>query len=410
MAALLTNVRLPCAAPARVLAVGAWLKNAACVLHGDEVIGSPVHGDLGDPAACAAFDASLDALLALGPIDAVAHDLHPDFHSTRAALALAARLGVPAIGVQHHHAHVAVAQAEAGSDEPLVGLALDGVGLGSDGQAWGGELLWVQAADWRRLGHLAPLRLPGGDVAAREPWRVAAGVLHGLGRGDEIAARWGSVVGEAKAQGLRQMLDRGLHCPPTTSAGRWFDAAAAALGLSVCQSVEAEAAVALERRARHWLAEHLRDGEFDPALVPVRADGVVDLQALLSHLFNIADIARERGSDAALARGAALFHVSLADALGRWAVSAARQHVCHSVVLSGGCFHNQLLDELLTRRLEHAGLRVLRPLRLGCGDAGLALGQAWAAALQLARGHTAASLLPLSPATRPQPELLAPCA
>lgn len=410
MAEPLTRVRLPRAAPARVLAVGAWLKNAVCVLQGDQVIGSLVHGDLGDPAACAAFDASIEALLALGPIDVVAHDLHPDFHSTRAAQALAARLGVPAIGVQHHHAHVAVAQAEAGTDEPLIGLALDGVGLGSDGQAWGGELLWLQGAAWRRLGHLAPLRLPGGDLAAREPWRVAAGVLHGLGRGDEIAPRWAGAVGAAKAQGLRQMLDRGLHCPPTSSAGRWFDAAAAALGVSVCQSAEAEAAIALERRARHWLAEHLRDGEFDLALAPVRADGVVDLQPLLSHLFTIADIARERGSDAVLARGAALFHVGLADALGRWAIAAAQQHGCRRVVLSGGCFYNRLLDDLLTRRLEHAGLRVLRPQRLGCGDAGLALGQAWAAALQLAHGQASAGVLPLSPATRPQPESFAPCA
>ncbi|MBL8302934.1 MAG: carbamoyltransferase HypF [Ideonella sp.] len=404
------TLRLPRAAPARVLAVGAWLKNAACVVHGSQVIGSPVHGDLGDPANCAAFDRSIEALSALGPVDAVAHDLHPDFHSTRAALALAARLGVPAVGVQHHHAHVAVAQAEAGTDEPLVGLALDGVGLGTDGQAWGGELLWVHGPVWRRLGHLAPLRLPGGDVAAREPWRVAAGVLHGLDRGDEIATRWGDAVGQTKAEGLRRMLERGLNCPATSSAGRWFDAAAAALGVSVCQQAEAEAAIALERLAAGWLATHARDGEFDLALTPVRADGVVDLHPLLGHLFTLADIARERGSTTALARGAALFHVSLADALARWALAAAQTHRCARVVLAGGCFHNALLDGLVARRLQAAGLRVLRPRRLGCGDAGLALGQAWAAALQLAGGEAPAALLPLSTATRPALELVPTCA
>ena len=410
MSVVLDTVRLPRAAPARVLAVGAWLKNAACVVHGNQVTGSPVHGDLGDPANCAAFDRSIEALCAFGPVDAVAHDLHPDFHSTRAALALAARLRVPTIGVQHHHAHLAVAQAEAGTDEPLIGLALDGVGLGTDGQAWGGELLWVQGPAWQRLGHLAPLRLPGGDVAAREPWRVAAGVLHHLGRADRIAERWGDAVGLAKADGLRRMLDRGLNCPSTTSAGRWFDAAAAALGLSVCQQAEAEAAITLERLAADWLATHARDGEFDLALTPVRADGVVDLHPLLGHLFTLADIARERGSSSALARGAALFHVSLADALARWALAAAEGRHCASVVLAGGCFHNALLDGLVSRRLQAAGLRVLRPRRLGCGDAGLALGQAWAAALKLARGEAPATLLPLSTAPRPDPELVPTCA
>lgn len=402
-----STVHLPRAAPARVLGVGAWLKNSACVLHGHAVHGSPVHGDLGDPANCAALDASVDALLRLGTIDAVAHDLHPDFHSTRTALALADRLGIPAIGVQHHHAHIAVVQAEHALRGPVIGIALDGVGLGNDGQAWGGELLWVDGPDWQRLGHLRPLPLPGGDVAAREPWRVAAGVLHGLGRGDEIGPRWGAEVGLAKAIGLQRMLARGVNCPQTSSAGRWFDAAAAALGLSVCQGAEAEAALALEHLAAGWLASHPRDGEFDLALSPVRADGQVDLYPLLGHLFTLADIARERGRPEALARGAALFHVSLADALGRWALGATRAAGSGTVVLAGGCFYNRLLSEMLTRRLQGAGLRVLRPQRLGCGDAGLALGQAWAAALQLeAGGHPAA----LSPAHRPSTERLPTCA
>ncbi|HEY9194123.1 MAG TPA: carbamoyltransferase HypF, partial [Methyloversatilis sp.] len=163
-----------------VLAVGAWLKNAACLLGDGHVCGSAVHGDLGDPQACEALDRSLHALLAqtARPVAAVAHDLHPDFYSTRVAVELAARLGVPAIGVQHHHAHIAAVMAEHGLTGPVIGLALDGVGLGTDGMAWGGELLWVAPGAWRRLGHLWPLQLAGGDVAAREPWRMAAAALH----------------------------------------------------------------------------------------------------------------------------------------------------------------------------------------------------------------------------------------
>ena len=136
-----------------VLAVGAWLKNAACLLLDGQAHWSPVHGDLSDPQACAALDNSLQALLlqalAAGkPVQAIAHDLHPDFFSTQLALTTAQALEIPAIGVQHHHAHLAAVMAEHGVQEPVVGLALDGVGLGSDGQAWGGELLWLDGERW----------------------------------------------------------------------------------------------------------------------------------------------------------------------------------------------------------------------------------------------------------------------
>ncbi len=230
-----------------VLAVGAWLKNAACLVLGGRAHWSPVHGDLSDPAACEALERSVQALLAQvdaagESVQAVAHDLHPDFFSTQLALQFAATLGVPAIGVQHHHAHNAAVVAEHSIDGPVIGLALDGVGLGTDGQAWGGELIWMHGAQWQRLGHLQPLALPGGDRAAREPWRMAASALHALGRGDEIVPRFAPVVGDAAAAGVRQMLDKGLNCPATSSTGRWFDAAAGALGLSVRQTDEAEAA------------------------------------------------------------------------------------------------------------------------------------------------------------------------
>ncbi|MEV4780285.1 carbamoyltransferase HypF, partial [Burkholderia sp. LMU1-1-1.1] len=161
-----------------VLACGAWLKNAACLLDRDGVRWSAPHGDLDDPDNCAALAASAAALARAGaPPAAIAHDLHPDFYSTRLAGELAARLDVPAIAVQHHHAHIGALAAEHGLREPLIGLALDGVGYGSDGAAWGGELLLVDGAAWRRLGHLRPLALPGGDAAAREPWRMAAAAL-----------------------------------------------------------------------------------------------------------------------------------------------------------------------------------------------------------------------------------------
>jgi hydrogenase maturation protein HypF len=392
-----------------VLACGAWLKNAACLLDAQgRAHWSAVHGDLSDPAACAALEASARALLQQhGPVRAVAHDLHPDFFSSRLAMDLAESLGVPAIGVQHHHAHIAAVVAERGIEGPVIGLALDGVGLGekqktpsraapvppggdsrswggpaTDFEAWGGELLWVDGARFRRLGHLHPLALPGGDRAAREPWRMAASALHALDRGAEIVPRFAPVVGEATASGVQQMLARGLNCPPTSSTGRWFDAAAAALGLSVRQTEEAEAAIALETAAARWLASQTAAQEPLPAtLVELLTDTLpdgqrrLDVRGLFAALLNV-DPDRV---DAA----AAGFHLALADALAQWAVQAARDHGTDHVCLGGGCFFNRVLRERVVERLRAAGLRAHLPGAKGCGDAGLALGQAWVAARQL---------------------------
>lgn len=389
-----------------VLAVGAWLKNAACLVLDGRAHWSPVHGDLSDPAACEALERSVQSLLAQAdaagaPVQAIAHDLHPDFFSTQLAIATADARGVPAIGVQHHHAHLAAVIAEHGVTEPVVGLALDGVGLGTRTDtpcqaspvppeggsrswggpangftAWGGELLWLDGARWERLGHLQPLALPGGDRAAREPWRMAASALHTLGRADEIVPRWGPVVGESVAAGVGQMLDKGLNCPLTSSAGRWFDAAAAALGLFHRQHDEAQAAIALEQAAARALA--LRPDLPPLAGALLHPDGRIDLRPVLAQLFDAAD------PDAA----AAGFHLALADALAQALTAAARARDIRTAALGGGCFFNRILRERTVRRLADAGITTYMPGPPGCGDAGLAIGQAWVAAQQLARPTT----------------------
>lgn len=373
---------LPRAAPATVLACGAFLKNRACLIDGDRAHWSAWHGDLDDGAHCRALADSVEALLSRAgtPVQAVAHDLHPDFHSTRLALAVAHRLGVPALAVQHHHAHVGVVLAEHGLARPVIGLALDGVGLGTDRQAWGGELLWVggdgNPGHWRRVAHLDPLALPGGDVAAREPWRLAAAVLFAAGGGDEIEPRFAARVGAGAARLLHQMLQRDLNCPRSTAAGRWFDAAAGALGLSLRQSGEAEAAVALERAANRWLAAQ-PGFQFDwPTL---------DLQPLVAGLFALG----EQGghADDGVGHGAAMFHLGLASALVRRAVDAAGQHGIDTAVLAGGCLANRVLGQRLRSGLARAGLQVHEADTAGCGDAGLALGQAWIAASALRAGR-----------------------
>jgi hydrogenase maturation protein HypF len=383
------ETRLPRPAPRRVLALGAYLKNAACALDGAALRWSAAHGDLGDPAACLALEASAERLLGAlrGPPAAIAHDLHPDFHSTRLAQRLAQRLGVPAVAVQHHHAHLAVVAAEHGVvDEPLVGWALDGVGLGTDGSAWGGELLWLDAparsTAWRRLAHLPALALPGGDRAAREPWRMAAALLHALGRGEEILVRLGPAVGDAAAATVQRMLAHGINAPRTTAAGRWFDAAAAALGLHRGAQAEAEAAMALEAAAAQWLATRPA-----PAVQPAALDS---LTVAVGALFDTPRAARSAA--------AARFHALLADALSGAAIAAAGELGVRTVALGGGCFLNRVLSQRVVAVLAGAGLRVLRPATAGCGDGGLALGQAWVAAWDGHHEHAAAPAAALAEA------------
>ncbi len=365
-------------AGATVLACGAYLKNRTCLLEGARVQWSAVHGDLVDSDSRVALRASVEALLerAQSTVQAVAHDLHPDFPSTELALEFAARLSVPATGVQHHHAHVAVVLAARDPGCDVIGIALDGFGLGPDAEAWGGEILQVgrHAESCRRVAHLAYLRQPGGEIAAHEPWRLAAAVLHAQGRGAEIVPRLAPRVGEPTARRVQSLLDRGLHCPPSSSAGRWFDAAAGALGLSIRQAHEAQAAIALERAAAQWLDAH-PDFDVDwPSL---------DLGGLVARLFDLPAVGGE-----AVARGAACFHLALADALARRAVEAAQRAGTEVVVLAGGCFANTILRRALRSRIERAGLRIQEAGEEGCGDAGLALGQAWVAAAHLRSGAT----------------------
>ncbi|MDP2678635.1 MAG: carbamoyltransferase HypF [Rhodoferax sp.] len=374
---------------ARILACGAFLKNAACLLDTDAP-GAPLwsvqHGDLSDPAACEALEQSVRALLAQagGPIDAVAHDLHPDFFSTHLALRLAHEHGVSVYAVQHHHAHIAAVLAEHGAHQdmarPVIGIALDGVGLGTDGVTWGGEVLLVDGAHCARVGHLSPLALPGGDVAAREPWRMAAAALHACGMAEQIVPRFAPTVGEQAARTIHAMLQRGLNCPQTTAAGRWFDAAAGLLGLSVRQELEAQAAQALEQAAARYLQSHTLDvRSSDWAVTP---DGHIDVRPLLA--FTV--IAADWHDPAAVDEAAARFHLTLADALSTHAVAQAHLHHVRDVALGGGCFFNRILTQRIASRLASAGLNVLQTKNLSCGDAGLALGQAWVAARMMTTG------------------------
>lgn len=302
----------------------------------------------------------------LRPAQGIGHDLHPDFLSTHLADEWARAQGLPTVPVQHHHAHLAAVWAEHAAHEGtphLVGLALDGFGLGTDGQAWGGELLHVQGPHVHRLGHLSPLPLPGGDAATREPWRLAAAVLHRLGQ-PAAAARL--VQSHAPPETARAMTDwlarRGGH--QTSSLGRLFDAAAALLGVCMQQSHPAQAAQRLEALAtQHGMAAPLAGGSTRQR--PQGQPQQLDFSPLLAHL----------ASGVAASEGAAVFHATVAQDLADWLIDAARAAGTPTVALGGGCLHNRSLRAAMTRHLDRAGLRSLWPQCLPPGDRSIAYGQ-----------------------------------
>jgi hydrogenase maturation protein HypF len=346
-----------------VVGLGGLLKATVTVIRGREAFVSQHVGDLETAAAVSFLQETYEhlcAILAVKP-EVVACDLHPDFPTTR----LAERLGPPVVRVQHHHAHVAALAAEHHVEGTLLGLSLDGFGLGSDGKAWGGELLVVDGDVFARVGYLTPLAAPGGDRAAREPWRMAAAALHALGRADEIGMRFAD---EPLAASVCDLLTRNIGCESTTSAGRLFDAAAGLLGVCRRQAFEGEAAMRLEGLVRETL---VLDGGWRIE------NGVLDFLPLLAQL------AEGLGE----AEGAALFHGTLIAGLLDWTEAAARATGLRHIALSGGCFSNKILGEGLAQGLRARGLEPLIARAVPPNDGGLSLGQAYVAAIALTRAR-----------------------
>ncbi|MBL8429537.1 MAG: carbamoyltransferase HypF [Dechloromonas sp.] len=356
-----------------VLALGAYLKNTICVMKGREAFLSQHIGSLDNVATIAFLDETVAHLLAILDVqpEVIAHDLHPDFPSTHLALHLAEKLGVPAVAIGHHHAHIGAICAEIALNEPLLGLALDGVGLGPDGGAWGGEMLRVDGANCQRLGHLLPIAMPGGDRAAKEPWRMAVSALHGAGLGYRVGG-WIKQYYPTRDPGpLLTMLSRRLRCPSTTSLGRWFDAAAGLLGVRDIMHFEGQAAMELEGlAARYGPVEPLPGGYV------LRDDGtILDFSPLLPALLGCKDDA---------AYGAALFHATVAAGLADWTIATVDREKGlklkgESVAIGGGCAMNTVLMAALRSKLHAADIDLLEARQAPPNDGGLALGQAWIA-------------------------------
>jgi hydrogenase maturation protein HypF len=343
------SLALPVPAERPVLACGAELKSTFCFARGERAWVGHHIGDLKNHETLVSFQdgiAHFQELFEVRP-EVVAHDLHPDYLSTAYALALE---GVEHVGVQHHHAHLAACLAEHGRTERAVGAIFDGAGYGTDGSVWGGELLVGDLRGFERVGHLLPVRLPGGDAAVREPWRMAVA--------------WGARIAgldQDRLRAVEHMVETGFGSPVTTSVGRLFDAVAALAGLRSVVTYEGQAAIELE-------------AAYDPSVRGMYeidlVDGVIEPRAA------IAAAAAESDPRVVSTR----FHRGLADATARACAALADRHGTGVVVLSGGVFQNQRLLEGTASLLRGAGLEVLTPRRLPANDGGISYGQAAVAA------------------------------
>ena len=398
-----------------VLGVGAELKNTFCLIKGADAFVSQHVGDMGN-LETAVFHARMiehmGGLLQVMP-EAVVRDLHPNFLSSL----YAEESGLPVLRLQHHyaHAHAVLAEhhylADAGGPPALV-LALDGTGLGEDGALWGGELLFVHVAkgghgmgggkkppEHARLGHLAPMPLPGGDAAVREPWRIAHALLEqeGLLPQTKAPLPWLPEYEDA-ARLLPTMLARQVNTPYSTSCGRLFDAVAALLGLCSATTYEGQAAIRLEEA--QFMRENGRNSAlagslFPPGLpcsfyddsypFPLLLPGAgrdvpqLDTRALFRALW------ADRQAGTAISVIARRFHGALAEGFASLAAHAAREHGLRHVGLSGGCLQNRTLALLLARRLEQRGLTPLLHTILPPNDGCISLGQACWGRLALGR-------------------------
>jgi hydrogenase maturation protein HypF len=355
-----------------LLACGAELKSTFCLAKGRRAWVGPHVGDLKNWETLRSFGAGIahfEELFSVRP-ELIAHDLHPDYLSTAYALQ---RDEVELLAVQHHHAHLAACLAEHGERGTAIGAIYDGAGLGSDGAIWGGELLVGNLRGAERAGHLVPVRLPGGDAAAREPWRMACAWLLAAFERELPAPRLiAGRIGRKRWEQVTELARSGTSSPVTTSVGRLFDAVAAVCGIATAVREEGRAAMELE-----WAAAGDERGAYPLPVVEAEAlqlDARETVRAILADL----------RAGASTATVSARFHNGLSDATAAAVSLLAQRRGVGTAVLAGGVFQNRLLLERTVEGLASAGLRVLVPRQLPPNDGAIAYGQAAVAAMTVA--------------------------
>ncbi len=367
---------LPFAAP-QLLAVGGHLKNVFTLTRGKFAYQSQHLGDLEDLTGLEFFKESLTHWMRTFEIEpeAVVHDLHPGYLSTRWAKEWAKGRGLPLIGVQHHHAHVAAGMAEHSLTGPAIGLSLDGTGYGTDGRIWGGEVLACRYESFERIAHLEYVPMPGGDAAVKQPWRMAFAHLRSSGFSAEEAAELAGVSAQ-EARIVERMIERGVQAPQTSSLGRLFDAVAAVVLQRWQLDYDAQAAIELEGLAVD------EPNVPPPAEYVLRLDTTADANVLrVDGMLRAVVMDMRQGVQRSSI--AARFHAGVARGFIDAALKARHERGITQVVLSGGCMHNRRLARLLREGLEREGFRVYAHRVVSPGDAGLSYGQAVVAAARL---------------------------
>lgn len=353
-----------------VLACGTELKNTFTLLRGGRAFVSQHIGDMENQATLEFFEEMVDKFMEWFRVrpSVVAHDLHPDYLATRFAQDYARRHpGVTLVGAQHHHAHIASAMIENGVSEPVIGLALDGTGYGTDGKIWGCEFLLADLTDFERVGHLGYVPLPGGDAAVKHPYRVALSHLREAGE-DDLLARGRELfpeVPEGQLALVVQQIEKGVNSIDTSSAGRLFDAVSAILGICHEISYEAQAAIELES-----VADETESSVYPTVFVERDGLMVVDPGPIIRA---VTDHVAAGGSRQAVA-GA--FHNTVVRFCREAAARLSDARGVGAVALSGGVFQNRLLLRKLVEALRTDGLRVLLHREVPTNDGGVSLGQA----------------------------------
>jgi hydrogenase maturation protein HypF len=362
------SIELPFELPAAMLAVGGQLKGVFALGQGRQAFLSHHLGDLDHRAAYRAFERDIELYEQLFDVrpQLIVHDVHPDYASTGYAKRRAFAEGLDLLAVQHHHAHMASCMAENGLEEPVIGVSFDGTGYGTDDAIWGGEFLVGDYSQFTRATHLRYVRMPGGEAAIREPWRMA--VSHLLDAGCDPSYLGSIASGQLRALG--RMIERGVNSPWTSSAGRLFDAVAAIAGVHTHVSYEGQAAMQLE-----WLATEV----VDDRVYPFELADVIDTRSLISAV--VADV--RSGTSAALV--ARRFHSTIVEIIVTACLRIRARWQVDAVALSGGVFMNALLTSEVCARLTDLGFRVYRHRQVPANDGGLSLGQLAVAAKQVGR-------------------------
>ncbi|MAE67213.1 MAG: carbamoyltransferase HypF [Phycisphaeraceae bacterium] len=377
-----STLPLPDAGDSHGLCVGGELKNTIAIVRGDRAVLSQHLGDLTHPLAFAYFRKAVDDLHdLLGARPAwIAHDPHPMYLSTVHARTLARQWEVPLVPVQHHHAHAAAVMAEHGISDRILAVVCDGVGYGGDGTIWGGELLMADLFSYQRVAHLRPLRLPGGDAAARDTRRCGLALLYqAYGETfDQHPASLAIVPDDAQRGMLAGMIRRDFNCADSSGAGRVFDGVAALLGLCCHNEYEAQAAMSLEAAATACPVPQFNRARFQ---LSHGAPTEIDLAPLVRALVS----ASRKGLP--VEELAALFHDQFAWAWSDTVIQWGRRTDLRHVALSGGVFCNERLTRTMTDRLTREGFRVLRHHEVPPNDGGLSLGQAAVAAARVRGGR-----------------------